>query len=117
MPFRLAPFFALCTLLACGKAVDTGDEPIDCAEAPTVTWNNWGDGFFHTWCQSCHSAETSDRNGAPEGVNFDLESDVIAQQDLVRWAVLETGFMPLGGGLDSDTSLLLEIYLDCTLAD
>ena len=60
---------------------DSGDSQEEGCETPYgVTWNNWGDGFFLTYCRSCHSKSTAERNDAPDGVNFEEE------QDLVKWA-------------------------------
>lgn len=117
----------LAFILACGGAPedtsqtgDTGDTgteaaPEECADEPEVTWATWGDGFFRTWCQSCHSADTPQRNGAPESVDFDTRADVSRQASAVRRAVLETETMPLGGGLAEDDRLLLDILLRCGL--
>ena len=93
------------------------DEFAICEEAPAVTWNNWAEGFFLTWCRGCHSAGAADRHGAPEGLDFDNEEDILFWQSSIRIAVLEAGSMPLGGGVFEDELYLLEVYLDCTLAE
>ena len=75
-------------ILACStpeteqSAVAASDE---CASAPPVTWDNWGDGFFSTYCRGCHSSTTTVRNGAPEAFNYDTVDEVIADQAV--WAV------------------------------
>lgn len=101
----------LVLLLAC-----TGD---DADSAPVcdahVTWNNWGDGFFTTWCQPCHSATAPDRNGAPESLNFDTSTDVVTYEASVRRTVLEMETMPVGGGLTDEDRALLEDFLACGL--
>ena len=116
----------LLLLLACsdkaaeetGALVDTGGDTAvdgDCVDAPAVTWQSWGEGFFTTWCQPCHSATTPERNGAPEGVDFDSEADLLYWSASVRRTVLEDGSMPVGGGLSADDAALLEALLDCGL--
>jgi cytochrome c5 len=113
----------LLLLLACGDAStdsaaplgEDSSEPSDCADAPGVTWESWGEGFFTTWCQACHTVTTVERNGAPPGVDFDTEADVVFWSASVRQAVLEAGTMPVGGGLSKDDTVLLETLLDCGL--
>lgn len=107
-------------LAACaGPPADTADTAVAeadpaCAEGPAVTWA-WADGFFTTWCTSCHSVHTPDRRGAPDGVDFDTEADVRASADAVRSAVIERESMPIGGGVYPDDLVLLEQYLACGL--
>jgi hypothetical protein len=76
-------------LMACGDGGgDTGIAP-GCEDAYGVTWESWGEGFFLTYCRSCHSATASDRLGAPAGVDFDTEADVAQWSEAIRRAVLE----------------------------
>jgi uncharacterized membrane protein len=70
-------------LSACGSARDTtATTPSSCTALPTgtacpqsstLTYANFGQGFFSTFCLRCHSVNvTGDaRNGATIGVNFD----------------------------------------------
>ncbi len=105
----------LLLLLACsGTPADSG-LPRACDTGPTVTWETFGEGFFTTYCQPCHSATTPNRAGAPEGVDFDTNEQVRAQVDRVRVRVLEQLDMPVGGGVDEDDLLLLDRYLECGL--
>lgn len=106
--------------LACtGK--DDAPEPTDdsaaaaCDTAPGVTWDNWGDGFFSTYCRACHSANTPDRMGAPESINFDSESEVRTQAALIRDSVLVREAMPVGGGVYEEDLFLLDVLLTCGL--
>lgn len=94
-------------LLACRGGSDTGAS--DCA----VTWDGWADGFFATYCQSCHAAESPERNGAPEGSNLESEADIVSWADRIAVRVLEEGTMPIGGGIPADELILLERYLEC----
>jgi len=52
--------------------------------------------FFATWCTRCHSTTLSgaDRNGAPEGFNWDDEPTVRAHLAQIREAVGVANFMP-----------------------
>jgi hypothetical protein len=97
-----------------GSPGETGDPlPAECADAPDVTWDGWAHGFFLTWCTSCHSRNTPDRRGAPEGVDFDRESDVRGQAARIEARVLVEETMPVGGGVYPDELSLLQVYLQC----
>lgn len=89
----------------------------DCAGEPAVRWDNWGSGFFRTWCQSCHSIHTTGRSGAPEGIDFDSEEAVKRWSDTIRRTVLDEGSMPLGSGLNDDERRLLDVLLRCGLSE
>jgi len=110
----------LCTLLPAdtGAAVAYSDCPLDTGlyEDPlavdaSLTWGSFGAGFFTTYCASCHSAAAANRRGAPDGVDFDAEADVIAWGARVRARVVDAGTMPLGGGVLDDDLALLDRYL------
>ncbi|MDP2310171.1 MAG: hypothetical protein Q8P18_29405 [Pseudomonadota bacterium] len=85
-----------------------------CVSAPAVTWENWGHGFFLTWCASCHAASTPDRRGAPEGVDFETEADLARWSDRIRARTLDEHTMPVGGGLYDADLALLEVLLTCS---
>lgn len=93
---------------------DTGDGG-PCDGLPNVTWNGWAQGFFRGYCTSCHSQTASDRWGAPEGIDFDTEADVVGRAAQIQSAVLERQSMPVGGGVVEADLELLRIYLDCGL--
>ena len=95
-------------------SADTGDTA-DCSAAPEVTWEGWAQGFFRTYCASCHSASAPDRHGAPEDLNFDTLAEVQAQAAAIRGSVLEQGSMPVGGGVTEEARTLLEVFLRCGL--
>jgi hypothetical protein len=102
---------------------------VACAtEAPSVcvvdadgwrpTWSNFGEDWFVTWCASCHAATSPQRFGAPEGLIFDTEEQVIDNISLIRTAVLGSKpTMPVGGGLPEVDRAELERYLDCLEAE
>lgn len=87
--------------------------PAACADAPLVTWEGWGQGFFLTWCTSCHSAYTADRRDAPEGVDFDTIPDVERWRERILARVVDEGTMPVGGGVYPDQIELLKVLLTC----
>ena len=94
--------------------VDSGVElvdPVVCEDSEGLTWDGFGWGFFLTYCNACHSASTSDRYGAPEGVDFDSAEDVARQSGRVRARVIDAGTMPLGGGVPADALAQLDAYL------
>ncbi len=106
-------------LLACQgepEPVDSGSSqsPL-CEEGYDLTWDNFGQGFFLTYCTSCHSEESPNRFGAPEGIDFDTEEQAQAWKERLRVVVVEEETMPLGGGVFDDDLYLFEIYLECGL--
>jgi len=132
-PLPLAPLAAALLGLACAGGpkggggdtapqADTGDAPpphglegrVDCAAAPSVTWEGWAQGFFLTHCQGCHAGSTPDRRGAPVGVVFDDEVATLAQRERVWVRTLDVQDMPPAGGLTADDRALLAAYLSCT---
>jgi uncharacterized membrane protein len=103
-------------LIACnGDKPATTEKPAECATAPEVTYENWGKGFFLTWCGACHSSTSAERSGAPEGVDFDSLSKIQEWQDRIEARVLEEQSMPLGGGVYEEDLQLLEVFLKCGL--
>lgn len=112
MSFGLS--LSLAFVLGCSsKELDTGSA-LECTviDGNDVTWANWGQGFFMTWCQACHSATTNDRHGAPAGTDFDTQADVMAWRERITTRVLEEETMPLGGGLSMEDLELLERYFN-----
>jgi uncharacterized membrane protein len=106
-------------LLACDGEVpaqDSGNVQSSlCEEGYDLSWDNFGHGFFLTYCTSCHSADSPNRFGAPEGIDFDTEEQVLAWRDRLHVVVLEEESMPLGGGVFDDDLYLFEIYMECGL--
>ena len=91
-------------------AIDT-----QCEEIYDLNWENFGQGFFLTYCNSCHSESSPNRFGAPEGIDFDTEAQVRAWRDRLEVVVLEEESMPLGGGVFDDDLYLFGVYLECGL--
>lgn len=131
MKFGLMIWFGLsgCKTIDMGKyapdpnyppdmAEDTGyvdpNAPIDCDEAPTVNWVNFGKGFFVQACQGCHYTEAPYRYGAPEDINFDDLDEVWAQKAMVLMVSLgDAPTMPPNGGTTELEREMLEIWLTC----
>ena len=76
-------------------------------------WDAWADGFFSTYCRSCHSADTPDRRGAPSGVDFGTQGEVEALRESICRVVLDEETMPVGGGVVEEDRWLLDRYLGC----
>jgi cytochrome c5 len=87
-----------------------------CADAPVVTWNNFGDGFITESCQPCHASTAEARHGAPESVTFDDYDQVLEWEDRIMARVLdEDNPMPPQGGIDEDDRYKLEVWIGCWL--
>ncbi len=110
--------------LACGadKEEDTLPEVQPdtggfCADAPVLTWNNFGQGLLIEHCQACHAAEATYRDGdnpPPANVFFDTHEDAITWRD--RILAVTTGddpIMPPRGGLSELDRQRIEIWLVC----
>jgi uncharacterized membrane protein len=91
---------------------DTGTDAA-CLEPDLPTWEAWGEGFFVTWCQSCHSRTTPQRAGAPDGIDFDNAGDIRSQANAIRRTVLDAESMPVGGGLNEADREALDLLLRC----
>ena len=98
--------------VGCGGE-DLGPEVPACDTALEVTWSNWGEGFMLTHCSGCHAATSPDRHGAPEGVFFDTEEEVLENAASIVRVVLESQTMPPAGGIVADDLVLLDAWLHC----
>ena len=78
----LAPLFAACgssspTGPDAGHGIDGGQQIYSsgstCPTGSTLTYTNFGESFFTTYCTSCHSSTLtgSARQDAPDGFNYD----------------------------------------------
>ena len=71
-----------------------------------------------TACTGCHSTSTTNRNGAPPGVNFDSPPDIDLHEASIRTRALVRQTMPpvqpLGPGpLDAAQIADVQAFLDC----
>jgi uncharacterized membrane protein len=110
-------FLFLPLLLACGTDPQTEDssaavDPL-CEQGYDLNWDNFGHGFMLTYCNSCHSVDSPNRFGAPEGIDFDTEEQLVEMRTRVEFVVIEDETMPLGGGVFDDDLYLFEIYMEC----
>lgn len=103
----------LLTLAACtGAAPDSAADA--CADAPVVTWANFGQGFLLEQCQGCHASTTANRHDAPEDIVFDTVDDAWGQADgILARAGAEPPTMPPEGGTTEDDRQLLRWWLEC----
>lgn len=76
-------------------------------------WADFGDTFLRDWCRSCHSADSPNRYGAPEGMDFDTLEDVHTWEGPIRSSVIEDESMPLGGGISDAERAEFGAWLDC----
>ena len=92
------------------EAMDTGF----CSDAPTVTYETFGEGFMSENCQSCHASTSPNRYGAPEDIYFDTHEDIINQAATILAVTTgEAPTMPPAGGVDEQKRELVEIWLSC----
>ncbi len=86
-----------------------------CLRDPPLTYDNFGDGMISRQCRPCHGAlvRGGQRGGAPIGVDFDNEQDVLDWADaILRVAVEQESMPPAGGMLPRERELLAE-YMRC----
>jgi uncharacterized membrane protein len=116
----------LLTALLLGACSSSGS-PTGAVCPPTnpPTYASFGQQFMTTYCTSCHSANSTNRHGAPRDQNYDTEADVIqhaADIDGVAAAGPDqtNTFMPkLGGTVTRQPSQaereMLGAYLACLM--
>jgi hypothetical protein len=77
-------------MLAACLGDGTLDEPADCDAT--------GSQLIDTHCLGCHTKARvgGERGGAPEGLDFDTEADVLRHRDAIREAAIERQSMPPG---------------------
>ncbi len=97
-------------LAACEPVVEPDSAACDPGD---TTWDSWGAGFFASYCLSCHSASTPDRRGAPVGMDFDSEAQVLTNLDGIERSVLTDVTMPRGGGVPEAELERLRTYIAC----
>jgi cytochrome c5 len=92
---------------------DTGGPCVPDTGGGHPTWASFAGPFFRRQCASCHAATAPERFGAPEGVTFDTEAEVLAQRAAVERVVLTAETMPPGGGVSDAERDGLRAYLEC----
>jgi len=69
-----------------------------------LRYDEFGAGFFATWCQNCHAGAATNRHGAPRDVTFDTADQIRnrAARIFERAAATNTSMPP---GLDDPAEL------------
>ena len=67
----LVSLVAACTDPVIRKGEDTGST---CPPTDPPTYASFGQSFFATYCTTCHSQTSTDRQGAPLTIDFDTRS-------------------------------------------
>lgn len=86
---------------------------------PDLTWARIGEPYVLNWCTGCHSAalEAGRRSGAPVGIDFNTEADVLRQADrFLARATGDTPTMPPVGGPTEHERTQVEAWLRCASA-
>ena len=85
-----------------------------CADAPTLAWSNFGQGFMTENCQGGHASDAADRHDAPEEITFDTaEQCWIWADEILDSATGDDPTMPPRGGVTEDDRVRLEWWLRC----
>ncbi len=67
---------------ACVDLTELGD--YDCPDGGSaLDYQSFGKPFFDRWCNDCHSKGSSDRQGAPDDVNFDSRDQIAGQRERI----------------------------------
>jgi len=100
-------------VIGCQGQENLGDH--SCPTGSSVTYESFGKEFFGTWCQSCHGAAVTNRNGAPDDIFFDTRDDIWALREQVFAQTADANkSMPIGphGPSDDDRKRLAD-WLAC----
>jgi uncharacterized membrane protein len=102
----------LLLFLACTGAPD--DSADACAQAPVVTWDNFGQALLNEHCQPCHASAAGNRFGAPIEVVFDTHEDATTFKDaILRVATGDAPTMPPAISIGDTDRELLRVWLTC----
>ena len=106
---------AVLFLLLVGCSAEPSDTAEACADAPELTYENWGEGFLTENCQSCHASTTDNRYSAPESVIFDTVEDAWSWREriLARAIDKDPSPMPPAGGVLEDDLQRLVWWFEC----
>jgi uncharacterized membrane protein len=75
---RALPLVLVLAAIAAGCNLVTIDEYPCPKGGTTLTYDNFGKGFFIAYCNTCHSAPDGQRNGAPDDEVFDSVEEIRA---------------------------------------
>ena len=73
LAFAAMKLFAILLLAAACTGSPTGST---CPTDNPPTYASFGQHFFETYCNGCHSANAASRHGAPADQNYDTEADI-----------------------------------------
>ncbi len=108
-----APRWGACAVVVAIAACAPEVDPL-CEDAPTVTWETFGQGLLVEDCQPCHASTAPDRHGAPDEVIFDTHADAIRwRDDILRVATGDTPSMPPALDLGEASRVRLALWLTC----
>ena len=92
----------------------TYSQPPLCDTAADITYAEFGKSFMTQYCQGCHASTSTNRQGAPDSVNFDtLESIWILREDILRVTTSESPSMPPAWAIPDTDIELLQWWLEC----
>jgi len=107
---------------------DTGESPstgtstgADACADSIVTWDNFGESFFLTWCTGCHHSAlpSAERACAPCGANFDTHAGASERAQIIQLKVLDymtvegVTPMPPAAVIPEDELALLREWIEC----
>lgn len=95
--------------------VDTTDTAADpCADAPVLSWSDFGQDILLEHCDTCHAAASPDRYDAPADVHFDTYAEVVERRDRILAVVAtDPARMPPAVPLPARDRELLVSWLTC----
>jgi uncharacterized membrane protein len=114
-PIATAAALALLAATSCGASNESLEQRACPSGGTPLTYESFGAEFFDQWCNSCHSASSTNRNGAPPDVTFDTQAQIVGWKDRIYAnAADDNTAMPLGpDGPDSATRHQLGDWLAC----
>ena len=111
----LAVLGAVALATACSAANESLSQRACPAGGTPLTYESFGAEFFAQWCESCHAASSTSRDGAPPDVTFDTQAEILQWKDRIyARAADDNTSMPLGpDGPDPATRHPLGDWLAC----
>ena len=104
----------LCVLCTLNLVACSDPNSVDCAEAPEITYDNFGQAFLVHNCQGCHASTAHNRYGAPDSMYFDSVDDAWQRKDAILSACIgASATMPPAGSISEDDALMLQWWLEC----
>ncbi|HMJ12187.1 MAG TPA: hypothetical protein VK524_12270, partial [Polyangiaceae bacterium] len=90
-------------------------DPATCSSGSELTYENFGQPFFLSWCSGCHAEDLteSERAGAPPSLNFDELSTIRGHNERIVERAVTHKTMPPAGGPPEDERQRLGEWLAC----